>query len=272
MIKKTTVFSVLGTFFMCCLGISIVVGNTQMHAIGTKATTYSFDFTSSKNKLDVSTSSSSLSSGSGIITNTRGNEFELTYHNVYTDNTCWLALSNTTSYVDNINCPINGMTALRISVNGATGMGNQKGLYIYYSNEPYFSQNLRQSVVFSNKNVYNFYFAPGYNESEANYFRITSSGTLDTKIISMTIEYGCVDHSKQLTVISNNEEWGTVYTEFSRHIPGKSAQITATPNSGYMFVGWYLNDELVTFDASYAYTMPETDTTLLGMFEPIPVI
>lgn len=47
---------------------------------------------------------------------------------------------------------------------------------------------------------------------------------------------------------------------------GKSFTLTATPNDGYTFVGWYLNGELYTTLRSFSYTMGEEDLDFYAKF------
>lgn len=46
---------------------------------------------------------------------------------------------------------------------------------------------------------------------------------------------------------------------------GETATVTATPNEGYIFKGWYENGELVSADASYSFTVT-SDRTLTAKF------
>lgn len=46
---------------------------------------------------------------------------------------------------------------------------------------------------------------------------------------------------------------------------GETATVTATPNEGYIFKGWYENGELVSTDASYSFTVT-SDRTLSAKF------
>ena len=50
---------------------------------------------------------------------------------------------------------------------------------------------------------------------------------------------------------------------------GASAAITATPNPGYEFVNWTKGGAEVSTNASYSYTMPAENVTLIANFKPI---
>jgi uncharacterized repeat protein (TIGR02543 family) len=84
---------------------------------------------------------------------------------------------------------------------------------------------------------------------------------------------------RTITVASNNPSYGTVQIESSwYHTTSNTslvivevldeAKLTATPNTGYQFEGWYYNNEKVSSDAVYTFTLPEwsTDRTYTANF------
>ena len=66
-------------------------------------------------------------------------------------------------------------------------------------------------------------------------------------------------------------EGGTATSSSNRVMEGESVTITATPNSGYNFTGWYQADTLVTTAAKYTFTMGTADVNFAAMFEKAPV-
>ena len=52
------------------------------------------------------------------------------------------------------------------------------------------------------------------------------------------------------------------------YICGEEITVTATPNSGYEFAGWYVNDELVSENAEYTFICPSEETIYVAKFEP----
>ena len=58
---------------------------------------------------------------------------------------------------------------------------------------------------------------------------------------------------------------GTV-TGIGRQTPGKKTTVKATANNGYVFVGWYDGDTLVSPEANYSFEMVDVDKTLTAKF------
>lgn len=67
----------------------------------------------------------------------------------------------------------------------------------------------------------------------------------------------------ELTVSSSDETMGTVQVDY--HNAYKSS-ITAIPNEGYAFIGWYVGDEMVSNESTYKFVASE-DLTLVANFE-----
>lgn len=63
-------------------------------------------------------------------------------------------------------------------------------------------------------------------------------------------------------------ENGTVTGTAEEYTKGSSVTITATPNNGYNFDGWYIDNNLVSADTSYTFTA-DTDIALTAKFSKI---
>jgi len=74
------------------------------------------------------------------------------------------------------------------------------------------------------------------------------------------------DESYTLTVVANPESAGTV-TGGGSYKSGESINLTATPNSGYIFINWTKGDVQVSTDANFAYITKSTNETLTANFE-----
>ncbi len=71
---------------------------------------------------------------------------------------------------------------------------------------------------------------------------------------------------RTLSIIVNPEDAGTV-TGAGIFYEGEEAVVTATPNPGYLFVGWKQADVLVSELPEYVFNIPTTNITLTAQFE-----
>ena len=69
-----------------------------------------------------------------------------------------------------------------------------------------------------------------------------------------------------LTVTVNDPKMGTAVADKTEGREGDLINLEATPNYGYVFVGWYNGSMLVGSDAKISYAMPHKDTTLTAHF------
>ncbi len=76
-----------------------------------------------------------------------------------------------------------------------------------------------------------------------------------------------------VTVVANPAEGGIVsVSDGGNAVEGATLEVTATANTGYRFVNWTKNAEEVSTDASFDYTVPAEDVTLVANFEALPEI
>lgn len=66
------------------------------------------------------------------------------------------------------------------------------------------------------------------------------------------------------------EDGGTVSVGEKRLLEGRSTTLQAVANDGYVFVGWYLNDELYTTLNSFSYTMGKENVEFVAVFKFAP--
>ena len=64
---------------------------------------------------------------------------------------------------------------------------------------------------------------------------------------------------------------GTATSSSNRVMEGESVTITATPNSGYNFEGWYQADTLVATTVKYTFVMDTVDVSFVALFKKAPV-
>ena len=71
-----------------------------------------------------------------------------------------------------------------------------------------------------------------------------------------------------LAVQSNSRQFGSVTStaESGRGVETRVYTLTAMPADGYLFVGWFAGDELISRDAVYTLTMPSADVSLTARF------
>lgn len=76
-----------------------------------------------------------------------------------------------------------------------------------------------------------------------------------------------------VTVKANPAEGGTVsVSDGGNAVEGATLEVTATANTGYRFVNWTKDAEEVSTSASFEYTVPAEDVTLVANFEALPEI
>ena len=68
-----------------------------------------------------------------------------------------------------------------------------------------------------------------------------------------------------LDISSNNDEYGTI-SGSTKVYETSMTTVTATPNEGYKFHGWYVGDELISDEAEYSFVMGSEDSTLVARF------
>lgn len=68
----------------------------------------------------------------------------------------------------------------------------------------------------------------------------------------------------------STEDGGTVSVGSGRLLEGNSTTLRAVANDGYVFVGWYLNDELYTTLNSFSYTMGKENVDFVAVFQFSP--
>ena len=71
-----------------------------------------------------------------------------------------------------------------------------------------------------------------------------------------------------LTVTPGKSDFGSVSStaDHGRGLEGSEYTLTATPANGYVFVGWFVGDLLISRDTSYTLAMPSRDYALTARF------
>ena len=103
-----------------------------------------------------------------------------------------------------------------------------------------------------------------------NYFKVVNTDNIGSFTLSMEIEYSCVDDYVSVTAASADEAMGSVSPSSATLRPGEQTTITASPNTGRKFLGWYNDDgELVSEETSYTVTAETEDLSFTARFADV---
>ena len=82
--------------------------------------------------------------------------------------------------------------------------------------------------------------------------------------------YAGVAEALDLIVVSNNNDWGNVTGSGKYFNYDDPIIITATSNDGYIFIGWYDGENLLSSNSSYSFYMCDMiPCSVSGDFETI---
>ena len=106
-----------------------------------------------------------------------------------------------------------------------------------------------QTVMLSQKpaNCYNF-----GSWSSPDVTITNNSFVMPAKDVTVTANYTVIQYT--VSVAPNNPSYGTV-TGSGTYNCGSTATLTAVPNTGYTFVGWYENGSQVSTNTTYTFTV-----------------
>ena len=91
--------------------------------------------------------------------------------------------------------------------------------------------------------------------------------TMPSEDVTLTASFELLDY--QLSLLAEPEEGGSVSGEGTYNFE-EEINLTATPNEGYNFVNWTdEEDNILSTEASFVYSMPSADVTLTANFEVI---
>ncbi len=104
-----------------------------------------------------------------------------------------------------------------------------------------------------------------FNASYPTYFKVVNIGDSNLSFKNINIGLSCNNNYPKLTVTSEDEEKGTASGGGTK-IAGQNVTITASPKSGYRFVGWYDGESLVSDQKSYTFNMENADLSYVARF------
>lgn len=87
--------------------------------------------------------------------------------------------------------------------------------------------------------------------------------------IAMTCALVACDNDYTVSLSMDNEQYGNV-SGSGTYKEGDTVTISATANKGYVFVGWYNGDNLISTDSDYSFIMGNSNISYTAKFENLP--
>ncbi len=150
--------------------------------------------------------------------------------------------------------PISGMTKLTIVKRASAA-----NLKVYWSNSQTFDES--RSIAFDTTSPLT--IETTFDDYKPNYIKLTTLA--QSAIDSMLIEFDCSDYYPSVDVYSSSSLMGSV-SGGGLHNVGTNVTLSATPNTGYQFIGWFQNNILLSTDSQYSFIMPFESMTIEGRF------
>jgi uncharacterized repeat protein (TIGR02543 family) len=179
-----------------------------------------------------------------IATTGLGNKIAFDYSSFANPTTVWQLIKGG-GYFTNTD-PISGMKSITL-----TKSNTASGFQVYWSETKTFTE--ANSATYDTTSALS--FTCDFSGYAPNYIKVLALGTGNDAITSGSILFSCANQYPTLTLTADHPEFGSV-SGGGIHKIGSSVTLTATPNSGYRFVGWYHGTELLSTDASYTFAMP----------------
>lgn len=220
---------------------------------GTKAgnESYRIFFDSTKNRLH-EPSGNIAYDGEATVKTELGSEIGFSYYQLKGTNTSWHVLGKG-GYFYNTDS-IHGIESISITFN--TGNASYS---IFYSDDSSFEYSKSFTAASGVNTTFDF---EGY---KPNYFKLVNTSGSNLNIKSMEISFSCLNNYPNLTLLNENEDMGNI-SGGGKKKAGDRITITATPNNGYRFVGWYDGETLVSNVASYSFVIGNSDIAYSARF------
>jgi uncharacterized repeat protein (TIGR02543 family) len=229
---------------MIMVGSGLNLANTPVQGAESD---YSITFDKDTNKLEneAFVSASGFFSGTDYMMTGLGSKITFEYDLFGQTTTIWQQIRRG-GYFTNTD-PIHGMKSITLQKSNF-----DSSFQIYWSENATFTEANSWTFGEGSTDLTRTCDFSGYSP---NYIKVEAVGTGTNYIVSGSIVFSCADQYQTLRLTQNLAAAGTVKGG-GIHKIGSSVALTATPNYGYKFVGWYHGTELLSTDASYTFTMP----------------
>lgn len=246
----------LGIVASSVLSIFAFVSTNRINIVDAGVQRYEINMTTNKNKLHEYTERGTAYDGEGTIKTELGNDIRFSYNDLLGANNTWHILESSTGSFQNID-PINGLESMTLSF---ASSGTYK---VIWAQDKDFTVNVNFiSTATSANNSYKCNF----NNEYPNYFKLENVNENRISISAINIDMLCYKPYANLVIESNNEELGTVSGDQGTILFGKTATVTATPNTGVSFLGWYDGENKISSSETYSFEMPAHDIKYTAKF------
>ena len=219
---------------------------------GANNQSYMMEFSKSKNQLFYTTGDTAHDGNAFPLTNL-GNKKQFKFYQMKASSLSWQVLADN-GYFYNVD-PIYGIRNISL-----TFLTNNASYEISYSKDNSFD--LVEKLTTSSDGSAQIFTFDGFQPS---YFKISNTSGSDLDISSLIIDFSCLNNYPTLTLTNENEDMGSV-SGGGIMSAGKETTISASPNAGYKFVGWYSGASLISTNNPYTFTMPYNDVNYTARF------
>lgn len=212
---------------------------------------YGITFDSGRNKFHEHTDITPYD-GDATIKTDLGNDIGFTYYQLMGLKNTWHVLNNG-GYFYNTD-PIHGMQSITLSFNtdGAS-------YSIFYSGDMSFNQSKSFTSKKGDIEIFDF---DGY---QPNYFKVLNTSGENLNIPSIRVSLSCLNNYPTVNLTNENVDMGTIEGGGVKKV-GSSVTLTATPNKGYRFLGWYDNGTLISSESTYTFIIGKDDLSYVARF------
>ena len=260
--KKNLIVPIIASVSLIAVSSTLAIVTQSRVKLRASAETYSIVMNGTKNALTAA--NIGTTSGTAVIQTELGNNVTFSYTSIKKYGTYdWQTLPKFTtgsaaySSFKNVD-PIHGMSSITLVCDSATN--NQ--IKICYSG------NYNDHTTYENINITG--STPmvfDFNGTHPNYLYLENLSTENDLVIkSVGISLDCSNYYHHFSVESESVTKGTVAANDKGYLAGSSISATANAKSGYVFDGWYFNNELVSTSNPFSGTMPDYDYHLVAKF------